>query len=251
MTTLALDGRSAFVTGGGTGIGAAIALSLADAGAAVTITGRREEPLQAIADRSDRIRWSLMDVTDEASVVRTIADAGDVDIMIANAGVAETQPLRKNTLDFWDRVIATNLTGVMLCLRETVPGMAERGWGRAIAISSVAGLHGFKYGSAYTASKHGVLGLIKSVSDEVMTKGVTVNAICPGYVETPIVDRGAANITAKTGLSDAEARQTLGDLNPFGRLITVDEVSSAALWLCGPGSGAVTGVAIPINGGQV
>lgn len=245
-----LTGRRAFVTGGGTGIGAAIALGLADQGAEVVITGRREGPLEEVAAKSDRIKWRLMDVKDEASVVDTIGSAGEIDIMIANAGVAETQPLKKTTMDWWNHVIGTNLTGVMLCLRESVPNMAQRGWGRAIAIASVAGLQGFKYGGAYCASKHGVLGLVKSVSDEVMTKGVTVNAICPGYVETPIVDRGAANITAKTGLDDAAARQSLADLNPFGRLITVDEVAASALWLCGPGSGAVTGVAIPINGGQ-
>ncbi|MEM9060430.1 MAG: SDR family NAD(P)-dependent oxidoreductase [Pseudomonadota bacterium] len=246
-----LEGKTAFVTGGGTGIGAAIALGLAEQGAEVTITGRREGPLENVEAQSPRIRSALMDVKDENSVVQTIADAGPIDIMIANAGVAETQPLKKTTLEWWNHVLATNLTGVMLCLRESVPGMAERGWGRAIAISSVAGLHGFKYGGAYTASKHGVLGLVKSVSDEVMTKGVTVNALCPGYVETPIVDRGAANITSKTGMSDEDARQELANLNPFGRLITVDEVAAAALWLCGPGSGAVTGVAVPINGGQV
>ena len=246
-----LDGKTAFVTGGGTGIGSAIALGLAAQGAKVTIAGRRDGPLKDAAAKSDLITWTLIDVTDEASVVQAIAGAGPVDIMIANAGVAETQPLKKTDLEWWNRVLAINLTGVMLCLRETVPGMAERGWGRAIAISSVAGLHGFKYGGAYAASKHGVLGLVKSVSEEVMTKGVTVNALCPGYVETPIVDRGAANITAKTGMDDGQARQSLADLNPFGRLITTDEVAAAALWLCGPGSGAVTGAAIPINGGQV
>ena len=248
---MSLNGKRALVTGGGTGIGAAIALGLAQQGVFVTITGRRASPLEETAALSDNIDWAVMDVTDEASVLDTIAAAGQVDIVIANAGVAETQPLKKTDLDWWNRVLAINLTGVMLCLRETVPGMADRGWGRAIAISSVAGLHGFKYGGAYAASKHGVLGLVKSVSDEVMAKGVTVNALCPGYVETPIVDRGAANITAKTGMDDDAARQSLADLNPFGRLITVEEVAAAALWLCGPGSGAVTGTAIPINGGQV
>lgn len=248
---MTLEGRTAFVTGGGTGIGAAIALSLAEQGAQVTITGRREGPLQEIAAKSDRIHWTLMDVTNEAEVIETIKAAGPIDIMIANAGIAETMPLRKTTTDFWRKVMSTNLDGVMYCLRETVPGMAERAWGRAIIISSVAGLHGFKYGGAYAASKHAVLGLMKSVSDEFMTKGVTVNALCPGYVETPIVDRGAANITDKTGMDDDAARNELAKLNPFNRLIQVDEVASAAMWLCGPGSGAVTGVAIPISGGQV
>ena len=246
-----LEGRTAFVTGGGTGIGAAIALALAEQGAEVTITGRREGPLQEVATKSDRIRCAVMDVTSETSVVDTIAAAGPIDIMVANAGLAETMPLRKTTSEFWRKIMSTNLDGVMYCLRESVPGMAERGWGRAIVVSSVAGLHGFKYGGAYAASKHAVLGLVKSVSDEFMMKGVTVNALCPGYVETPIVDRGAANISDKTGMDDATARNELAKLNPFNRLIQVEEVAAAAMWLCGPGSGAVTGVAIPINGGQV
>lgn len=246
-----LAGKTAFVTGGGTGIGAAIALKLAEQGATVTITGRREGPLQEVADQSDRISWTLMDVTDEADIIDTIAKAGPIDIMVANAGIAETAPLRKTTSEFWRKVMATNLDGVMYCMRETVPGMAERGWGRAIVVSSVAGLKGFKYGGAYAASKHAVLGLVKSVSDEFMTKGVTVNALCPGYVETPIVDRGAANITDKTGMSDEAARAELAKLNPFNRLITTDEVAEAALWLCGPGSGAVTGTPIPITGGAI
>ena len=148
-----LEGKSAFVTGGGTGIGAAIALTLAGQGANVTITGRREGPLQEVADQSDRITWALMDVTDEADIVSTIKAAGPVDIMVANAGIAETMPLRKTTTDFWRKVMSTNLDGVMYCLRETVPGMAERGWGRAIVVSSIAGLKGFKYGGAYAASK--------------------------------------------------------------------------------------------------
>ena len=159
--------------------------------------------------------------------------------------------LARTDLAFWRRVQATNVEGPMLCLRECLPGMADRGWGRAIVISSVAGLKGFKYGSAYAASKHAVLGLVKSAAEEVLTRGVTVNALCPGYVETPIVDRGAANITKKTGMSEDEARAALASQNPFGRLIAPEEVAAAALWLCGPGSGAVTAQAIPISGGQV
>ena len=248
---MTLSGKTAFVTGGGTGIGAAIALKLAEQGAQVTITGRREGPLQEITDQSERISWACMDVTDEADIIETIARAGPIDIMVANAGIAETAPLRKTTAEFWRKVMATNLDGVMYCLRETVPGMADRGWGRAIVVSSVAGLKGFKYGGAYAASKHAVLGLVKSVSDEFMTRGVTVNALCPGYVETPIVDRGAANITDKTGMSDEAARAELAKLNPFNRLITTDEVAEAALWLCGPGSGAITGTPIPITGGAI
>jgi len=245
-----LSGRRALVTGGGTGIGAAIAKALAGAGADVIITGRREGPLGEVA-RTDRIDWRLMDVTDEAAVVDTIAASGPFDILIANAGIAETQPLHKTTLEFWRRVQTTNVEGPMLCLREVLPGMAGRGWGRGVIISSIAGLSGFRYGAAYAASKHAVLGLMKCAAEEVLTKGVTVNALCPGYVATPIVDRSVDAISVRSDLSVDDARATLANQNPFGRLIEPDEVASAALWLCGPGSGAVTAQAIPITGGQV
>lgn len=253
MTDLRADlsRKRAFVTGGGAGIGAAIALALADAGAEVTITGRRKKPLEAVAARSKRISWSLMDVTDEASVVGVIAAAGQVDIMVPNAGIAETAPIHRTTLDFWRKVQATNVEGVLLCTREVLKPMAERGWGRIIIIPSIAGLTGFAYGGAYSAFKHAVLGLMKCAADEVLKTGVTVNALCPGYVATPIIDRSVANITAKARVSDEEALASLRDTNPFGRLIEPDEAAAAALWLCGPGSGAVTAQAIPISGGAV
>ncbi|MEX2519431.1 MAG: SDR family NAD(P)-dependent oxidoreductase [Paracoccaceae bacterium] len=253
MTDLRADlsGKRAFITGGGTGIGAAIALALADAGAEVTITGRREGPLAGIAAKSPRLSWSLMDVTDEASVVEVIAAAGQIDIMVPNAGIAETAPIHRTTLDFWRKVQATNVEGVLLCTREVLKPMAERGWGRIIIVSSIAGLTGFAYGGAYCASKHAVLGLMKCAADEVLKTGVTVNALCPGYVATPIIDRSVANITSKAKVSDEEALASLRDTNPFGRLIEPDEIAAAALWLCGPGSGAVTAQAIPISGGAV
>lgn len=253
MTDLSanLSGKRAFVTGGGTGIGAAVALAYADAGAEVIITGRREGPLKEVAAKSDRISWRIMDVTNETEVVDTIAAAGQIDIMVPNAGIAETAPIHKTTLDFWRKVQTTNVEGVLLCTREVMKPMASRGWGRIIIISSIAGLKGFSYGGAYCASKHAVLGLMKCASDEVLKTGVTVNAICPGYVETPIIDRSIDNIMAKAGVSKEEALASLQDTNPFGRLITADEVAASALWLCGPGSGAVTGQAIPISGGQI
>ncbi len=253
MTDLRADlsGKRAFVTGGGTGIGAAIALALADAGAQVHITGRREGPLEETAAKSPRVTWSLMDVTSEREVVETIAAQGVIDIMVPNAGIAETAPVHKITLDFWRKVQATNVEGVMLCTREVLKPMAERGWGRVIIVSSVAGLGGFAYGAAYCASKHAVLGLMKCAADEVLKTGVTVNALCPGYVATPIIDRSVENIVGKAKISPEEALASLRDVNPFGRMIEPDEVAAAALWLCGPGSGAVTAQAIPISGGQV
>lgn len=247
---MTLSGKRAFVTGGGTGIGAAIALQLAAAGANVVITGRREAPLIATAAKSSKVSWHTMDASDEASIVDAITAAGDIDIMVANAGIADTSPVAKMTMDHWRKVFATNVEGVMVCTREAVRQMVPRGWGRIIIISSVAGLKGAPYIGAYSASKHAVLGLMKSASDEVMTKGVTVNAICPAYVLTELVQKGIDNIVEKTGVTAEEATAQLANVNPFKRLIEVDEVAAAAMWLCGPGSGAVTGQAIPVSGGQ-
>ena len=245
-----LEGKRAFVTGGGTGIGASIALALADAGAEVVITGRRDGPLKEVAAKSSLISWRVMDVASEDEVVDAVASAGDIDIMVANAGIAETSPVHKITLEHWRQVQTINVEGVMLCLRESLPAMAKRGWGRAIIVSSVAGLRGMRYGSAYSASKHAVLGLMKCAAEEVLTTGVTVNALCPGYVATPIVDRNVEKIMGRSGMSEEDALAALRDSNPFGRLIEPEEVAAAALWLCGPGSGAVTAQAIPISGGQ-
>lgn len=246
-----LSGKRAFVTGGGTGIGAAIALQLAEAGADVVITGRREDPLKATAAKSDRISWATMDAADEASIVEAMQNAGDIDIMVANAGIADTSPVAKITMQHWRKVMATNVEGVMVCTREAVRQMVPRGWGRIIIISSVAGLKGAPYIGAYSASKHAVLGLMKSAADETMTKGVTVNAICPAYVLTELVQNGIDNIVEKTGITPEEATAQLANVNPFKRLIEVDEVAAAAMWLCGPGSAAITGQAIPVSGGQV
>ena len=253
MTDLRADltGKRAFVTGGGTGIGRAIALALADVGADVVITGRREEPLKAVAAENSRIAWHVMDVTNEREVVDAIASAGQINIMVPNAGIAETAPLHKTTVDFWRKVQTTNVEGVMLCTREVLKPMAARGWGRIIIISSIAGFAGFPYGAAYCASKHAVLGLMKCAADEVLKTGVTVNAICPGYVATPIIDRSVENMVSKAGITAEEAEATLRNVNPFGRMIEPDEIAAAALWLCGPGSGAVTAQAIPISGGRI
>ncbi|MDG1210824.1 MAG: SDR family NAD(P)-dependent oxidoreductase [Paracoccaceae bacterium] len=248
---MTLSGKRAFVTGGGTGIGAAIALQLAEAGADVVITGRREEPLIETAAKSSKIAWHVMDASDETSIIDAMTAADDIDIMVANAGIADTSPVAKITMDHWRKVFATNVEGVMVCTREAVRQMVPRGWGRIIIVSSVAGLKGAPYIGAYSASKHAVLGLMKSAADETMTKGVTVNAICPAYVLTELVQKGIDNIVEKTGVTAEEATQQLANVNPFKRLIETDEVAAAAMWLCGPGSGAITGQAIPVSGGQV
>ncbi len=246
-----LSGKRAFVTGGGTGIGAGIALHLAEAGAEVVITGRREEPLKATAAKNDRISWATIDASDEASIVETIRNAGDIDIMVANAGIADTSPVAKITMEHWRKVQATNVEGVMVCTREALRQMVPRRWGRIIIVSSTSGLKGMRYIGAYSASKHAVLGLMKCASEETLTTGVTVNAICPGYVMTELVASSIDNIVQKTGMTVEEATATLADVNPFKRLIKTDEVAAAAMWLCGPGSGAITGQAVPVSGGQV
>ncbi|MEE9313963.1 MAG: SDR family NAD(P)-dependent oxidoreductase [Rhizobiaceae bacterium] len=250
-----LSGKHALVTGGGSGIGAAIALDLANAGALVTITGRRKKPLENIASSHDNINLQLMDVANEKNVLEALTAIqktfGPIDILVANAGIAETAPIQKTTLDMWRKVQQINVEGVFLCIRELVGHMVEQKWGRIITIASVAGQKGVAYGSAYSASKHAVVGLTRSVAIEVMTKGVTVNAVCPGFVNTAIVEKSAANITAKTGMGEKQAVDILAKLNPFGRLIEPEEVSSAVLWLCDDNAGAVTGQTIQIAGGDV
>jgi len=249
------QGRHALVTGGGTGIGEAIALALAAQGAVVTITGRRIDALNTTCAKSDNIHAMVMDVSNEASVVETTAAAikarGPVDIHVANAGIAETSAFAKTPLEFWRKIMATNLDGVFLTCREVVPGMLQSGWGRIITISSIAGLRGLKYGAAYSASKHGVIGMTRVISEEYMGRGITANAICPGYVRTPIVTRNAELISARSNLSLAEAEATMSADNRHQRLVEVDEVAAAALWICGPGSDSINGQTIEIAGGQV
>ncbi|MEO1689569.1 MAG: SDR family NAD(P)-dependent oxidoreductase [Pseudomonadota bacterium] len=249
-----LSQRHALITGGGTGIGAACALALAEAGAHVTVTGRRREPLEEIAARSDRIRWMAMDVEDEESVVEGFAEARavqPVDIVIANAGVAETAPLARMSLDFWRRVQRINADGAFLTFREALKGLGKADWGRLIAVSSIAGQTGFAYGGAYCASKHAMIGLVRAASAEVIKTGITVNALCPGYVRTPIIERSVANIIEKTGISAEEAEATLREANPNGRFVEPEEVAQTALWLCSDGARSVTGQAIQIAGGDV
>ena len=250
-----LERRHAFVTGGGTGIGAAIARALAGEGAHVTITGRRQTPLDEVAAGSSAISTLLMDVTDEDQVRdrfhRAVESSGPVDILVANAGIAETLPIAKMDLAFWRRTMSTNLDGAFLAMQAVLPGMVESGWGRIIAIASIAGQTGFPRGSAYCASKHGMIGLCRALAAETATTGVTVNALCPGYVRTPIVDRSVDNIIAKTGMDADKALDALVSSNPNGRLIEPEEVASAALYLCRDDAGGISGQSLQIAGGLV
>lgn len=241
-----LAGRRVLVTGGGTGLGRDLARGFAAAGAQVVVAGRRQGPLEETAAATGAT-WVRADVTDEGSVAAMFESAGRCDVVVANAGAAVSGPLGRVTLDDWHGMISANLTGTFLTFREGLARMD--GWGRLIAVASTAGLRGYAYVAPYAAAKHGVVGLVRSLALEVARKGITVNALCPGFLDTEMTDRSVATVVERTGRSEADARQALSALNPQGRLIAPAEVTAAALWLCAPGSEGVNGQAIAIDGG--
>ena len=248
-----LSGKHAFVTGGGSGIGLAIAQALADNGAHVTITGRRQQVLDQVA--TDQITGLAMDVRDESDVRKVMSQAvqdhGPIQICVANAGIAEGRALHKTDMAFWRNIMATNLDGAFLTIREAMNSMVQTDWGRVITVSSIAGVRGLKGASAYTASKHGLIGLTRALSEDYMGKPYTFNALCPGYVDTNIVAQNTTSIAERTGISTDEARNLMIKANRHQRLIAPDEVATAALWLCLPGSQSVNGQSIEIAGGQI
>ena len=250
-----LDGAHALITGGGTGIGAAIAARLAATGARVTVVGRRPEPLRKIADRLATAQTVTFDVTDEAAIEAGLATAterfGPVGILVNNAGAAESAPFVRTVPDTWRTMLEVNLTGVFLVTRAVLPAMLERRWGRMVSIASTAGLKGYAYVAAYCAAKHGVIGMTRSLALEVAQKGITVNAVCPGYTETELLADSVANIMSKTGVSEEEARAQLVESNPQRRFVCPEEVAEAAAWLVGPNTDAITGQAIVVAGGEV
>jgi len=245
-----LTGKTALVTGGGTGIGAAIASLLADAGAMVTICGRRAEPLEGLSSSHANISHAIADVTSEQSIETLFVDHGPFDIVVANAGAAESTPISRTGLNQWQRMIDVNLTGCFLTLRAGASGLSGKPWGRLITIASTAGMKGYGYVSPYCAAKHGVIGLTRALAVELAGSGTTVNAVCPGFTETPLLDESIDNIVSKTGKDEADARTALARTNPLGRFITPDEVASAVLWLVGPGSDAMNGQALSVSGGE-
>ena len=245
----------ALVTGGGTGIGLAIARGLAAAGYVVTITGRRAAVLEAAAAATPGLHPLAMDVADEASVTDGVdaarAARGPILVHVANAGIAEGRSLLKSSLDDWRRILSINLDGAFLTIRACLPDMVEAGRGRVVAVASMAGHRGLKGAPAYTASKHGLVGLIRGLSEDYLGRGITFNALCPGYVDTGIVTRNTDAIAARAGITPEAARGLMVSANRHGRLITVDEVAAAAMWLVSDAAGSVNGQAIEIAGGQV
>ncbi|MCE8516695.1 SDR family oxidoreductase [Ruegeria pomeroyi] len=250
-----LEGTHAVVTGGGTGTGAAIAEALAHAGAKVTVLGRREGPLREVAKQHKFIGWVTCDVTDPQAVRAAFRQArdlnGPVGVVVANAGAADSTPFRKMTAEGFQQMLDVNLKGVFNSFQAGLSDMENAGEGRLIAIASTAGLKGYPYVAGYCAAKHGVVGLIRALAVELGRTGITANAICPGFIETPMLDRSIANIVDKTGLSAEAAAKSLRKGNPQDRFIQVDEVAGAVLWLCSQAARSVNGHALALSGGEI
>jgi NAD(P)-dependent dehydrogenase (short-subunit alcohol dehydrogenase family) len=252
--TGALAGRHALVTGGGTGIGAAVAIALAQAGSLVTICGRRLAPLQSIATKASNIRVASADVTLEASIAKLYerAEAANepIDMVVANAGMAESLPAHRTSLELWNRTLGVNLTGAFLSVKPALAAMRERDFGRIVFIASTAGLKGYAYVAPYVAAKHGVVGLTRALALETASTGITVNAVCPGFTESPMLAKSIERIADATKRRAGDVRAALAAHNPQGRFIEPQEIAHVVLWLCSSASASITGQAISVSGGE-
>lgn len=251
---MSVAGRHVAITGGGSGVGAEMARVFAAEGAKVTILGRSFAPLKAVADETGALPLTA-DVTQRDSLEAALGQArevnGPVAIAIANAGAAPSAPFRKVTAEDFRASLAVNLEGVFHLWQATHEEMIEAGWGRLIAVASTAGLKGYPYVAPYCASKHGVVGLTRALAQELGRTGITVNALCPGFIDTPLLGKSIAAITAKTGKTEDEARAQLVAGNPQKRFVETDEVAGAALWLCSDAAASVSGHALALSGGEI
>ncbi len=256
---MSLEGKGAVVTGAGRGIGEAVARELAAAGARLVLAARTAGEIEAVAEGLTTAgfdAWpAVADVTEEESVERLRAAAGErlgaVDILVNNAGMAGSAPLPKIALADWNALLAVNATGTFLCTRAFLPAMAERGWGRVVNVASVAGKAGAPYIAAYTAAKHAVVGFTRAVAAEYAARGVTVNAVCPGYVDTEMTEQSLARIVEKTGRSREEALAALAARSPQGRIYRPEEVAYLVAALCDPRAEGINGQALVLDGGAV
>lgn len=253
---MSLTGHHAVVTGAGSGIGRATAERLAEAGCQVTLVGRHVARLNETADRIGVLAFAApADVTDPDALAAAIEVGrdrfGPIDILVNNAGAASSAPFLKTDADAFRAMLALNLEAPAEAARLVLPGMLTRRWGRVVNVASTAGLKGYAYVSAYVAAKHGLVGLTRALALEVAAKGVTVNAVCPGFTDTDLVARSVEAIVGKTGRSEDETRAALAASNPQGRLITPDEVAQTIVWLCGDGASGVNGAAVPVAGGEL
>jgi NAD(P)-dependent dehydrogenase (short-subunit alcohol dehydrogenase family) len=250
-----LAGQHALITGGGTGIGAAIARTLAEEGARLTLVGRRREPLERIAGELKGSFVATADVTERSQVDAAFAAAreahGPITILINNAGVSEAVPFARLTAESWRHQMAVNLDALLFCSQAALPDLLAAEAARIVTVASTAGLKGYAYTAAYTAAKHGAVGFTRSLAMEFAGTGLTVNAVCPGFTETEMLGESVAAIVRTTGRSEDQARRALAQFNPQGRMVTPVEVADAVRWLCLPESGSINGQAIAVAGGEV